>query len=335
MALIGAGGIAQAHHEGYVAAGADVVAIADPNPAALEARAKAWGINRTYRDHRVMLAEGGIDAVSICTPTAQHHPITLDAAKAGVHVLCEKPIALDLKQADAMIAACKKAGVVLMVNHQLRSHPGGILAKRLLEDGELGALTHLRLRQAHDWAGAESVRPSFATRALAGGGTLLDNGCHLFDLARHLGGDVREVFARITTRKFDIEVEDTAHVSLLFASGAIGTLETAWTATGWDEGWSLYGTLGSLEVVNRDGTPLALQRARRSPGSAWAEPDVSEHRFAGLRAHARHVQAFVQAIAGKAPVACSGEDGRAAVQLVLAAYESAASGLPVRIKRKR
>jgi predicted dehydrogenase len=332
---VGVGGVASAHQQGYAAADADVVAIADPNEAALAARGEAWGVARRYRDHRQMFADGGIDAVSICTPTALHHPLTIDAAKAGVHVLCEKPLALDLKQADAMLAACRRAGVVLMVNHQLRSHPGGELARRMLDQGDLGALTHMRLRQAHDWGGAERVRESFGSRALAGGGTLLDNGCHLFDLARHLGGEVREVFARITTRKFDVEVEDTAHVSLLFESGAIGTIEAAWTATGWDEGWSLYGTHGSLEVINRDGTPFAVHRARRSPGSTWTDPDISEHRFAGLSAIARHVLAFVRAVQGAGPLVCSGQDGRAAVALVLAAYASAHRGAPVALKPTR
>jgi predicted dehydrogenase len=76
-----------------------------------------------------------------------------------VHVLCEKPIALDLEQADEMIAACRSAGVVLMVNHQLRSHGAAALARRMLASGELGTISHVRLRQAHDWAGARAVGP--------------------------------------------------------------------------------------------------------------------------------------------------------------------------------
>jgi predicted dehydrogenase len=330
IGLIGVGGIAQMHRDGYVAAGADVVALADVHAPTLAARATAWGVARTYADYHEMLRAGDLDAVSICAPTAVHHPATLAAAAAGVHVLCEKPIALDLGQADAMIEACRRAGVVLMINHQLRSHGAAALARRMLAAGELGTISHVRLRQAHDWAGATTVGPSFATRAVAGGGTLLDNGCHLMDLARFIGGDVDDVFARVARRKFDVEVEDTAHVSLGFVSGAIGTVEVAWTGTGWEEGWWIYGSEGALEYSNRTGEPLLRHVHRTSPGTTWGDTDVTVHRFAGASPHARHVRAFVDALRGEREVACSGEDGREAVRLVLASYESAARRAPVR-----
>jgi len=332
IGLIGVGGIAQMHRDGYVAAGADVVALADVHAPTLAARATSWGVARTYADYHEMLRAGDLDAVSICAPTAVHHPATLAAAAAGVHVLCEKPIALDLGQADAMIDACRRAGVVLTINHQLRSHGAATLARRMLAAGDLGAISHVRLRQAHDWAGAATVGPSFATRAVAGGGTLLDNGCHLMDLARFIGGDVDEVFARVARRKFDVEVEDTAHVSLGFASGAIGTVEVAWTGTGWEEGWWIYGSEGALEYSNRTGEPLLRHVHRTSPGTTWGETDVTVHRFAGASPHARHVRAFVDAVRGEREVACSGEDGREAVRLVLASYESAARRAPVRVQ---
>ncbi len=312
-----------------------MVALADLHAPSLNARAAAWAVPRTYLDYRELLASGDVDAVSICAPTVVHHPATLAAAAARVHVLCEKPIALDLAQADAMIDACRTAGVVLMTNHQLRSHGAAAYAKRLLDTGELGTLTHLRLRQAHDWAGKDAVGPSFATKAVAGGGTLLDNGCHLMDFARFVGGNVRDVFARMVTRKFDVEVEDTGHVSLAFESGAIGTVEVAWTATGWEEGWWLYGTRGALEYTNRiGGEPVLRHVHRASPGTTWGETDVAEHRFAGAKPHARHVRAFVEAIRGEGPVVCSGEDGREAVRLILASYESAALGTPVRVAQE-
>jgi predicted dehydrogenase len=332
IGMIGVGGIAQMHRDGFVAAGADVIAIADLHAPTLTSRGAAWSVARTYADYREMLAAGDLDAVTICAPTAVHHPATLAAAAAGVHVLCEKPIALDLAQADEMIEACRQAGVVLMVNHQMRSHGAATLARRMLASGELGTISHVRMRQAHDWAGARAVGPSFSTRAVAGGGTLLDNGCHLMDLARFIGGDVREVFARVAHRKFEVEVEDTAHVSLAFESGAIGTVEVAWTSTGWDEGWWIYGTEGALEYSNRTGEPLLRHVHRTSPGTTWGITDVSEHRFAGISPHARHIRAFVEAVRGEREVICTGEDGREAVRLILASYESAERGLPVRAR---
>lgn len=329
-AIIGAGAISGSHFEGYRAAGVEVVAICDPDAATLRARQEEWRVGRGYESMSQLFEAGGFDMVSIAAPTAVHHPATLAAAAANVHVLVEKPIALDLKLADEMIEACQKAGVKLMVNHQLRSSGPATKARELIDAGAIGRLTHVRLRQAHDWGGMESVRPSFALRSSSGGGTLLDNGCHLADLARFLGGPPAEVYARTATLKFDIEVEDTATMSLLFESGAIGTIETAWTATGWEEGFWVHGTRGALEYSNRFGPPTLRHLHRGSPGGNWAETDVTEYRFAGAGAHVRHVMAFVAAVRGERPVACTGEDGREAMRLILAAYESAASGTPVK-----
>lgn len=331
VAIIGTGSISQSHFDGYRAAGANVVALCDVNPVQLAARASAWGVDRTFSDYREMFAAGGIDAVSIAAPTAVHHPATLAAAEAGVHVLVEKPIALDLALADEMIAACRAAGVMLVVNHQLRSSGPARKAKELVEAGAIGRVTHLRLRQAHDWGG-QGVRPSFATKASSGGGTLLDNGCHLADLARFFGGRVREVYARTATLAYDIEVEDTANVSIEFADGAIGTIETAWTATGWEEGFWIYGTEGALESTNRFGSPWLRHYYRASPGGTWDETDLTTYTFGGYKPHTAHVYAFVKAVRGEGPVVCSGEDGREAVRLILAAYASAAEGAPVRLK---
>ncbi len=320
-AVIGTGAISQRHVDGYRAAGAEVVAICDTDEAALEQRGRAWGVARRYLDFAAMFRDGGFDVVSIAAPTAVHHPATLAAAAAGVHVLVEKPIALSLSLADEMIAACAGAGVVLQVNHQLRSGGPARKAKELLAAGAIGRVTYLRLRQAHDWAGL-GVRPSFRTRASAGGGTLLDNGCHLMDLARYFGGRVADVYARAASLMYDVEVEDTAVVSLRFEDGALGTVETAWTATGWEQGFWLYGTEGALEYTNRFSPEVLRHSYRASPGTTWGQTDVTSYDFAGAGPHSRHVAAFLSASRGEGPVICSGEDGREAVRLVLAAYDS-------------
>src|SRR5690606_21405664 len=184
--------------------------------------------------------------------------------------------------------------------------------------------------QAHDWGG-QGVRPSFATKASSGGGTLLDNGCHLADLARFFGGRVREVYARVATLACDVEVEDTANVSLEFGDGAIGTIETAWTATGWEEGVWIYGTEGALESTNRFGPPWLRHFYRGTPGGTWDVTDLATYSFGGYKPHTAHVIAFVAAVRGEGQVVCSGVDGREAVRLILAAYASAADGTVVRL----
>lgn len=330
-AIIGTGNISQSHYDGYRAAGIEVVALCDLDAAALARRQGEWGVARGYADMHEMFEAGGFELVSIAAPTSVHHPATLAAAATGVHVLVEKPIALDLALADEMIAACRRAGVVLMVNHQLRSSGPANKARELVAAGAIGRITHVRLRQAHDWGGLTSVRSTFGTRASSGGGTLLDNGCHLADLARFFGGQVDEVYARIATLKYDVEVEDTAHVSLAYGDGALGVIETAWTAAGWEEGFWLYGTEGSLECTNRYGPAYLRHAYRASPGGSWDQTDVTDYRFTGASAHVRHVLAFVAAATGVGPVVCSGEDGREAVRLILTAYESAGLNAPVRM----
>lgn len=327
-AIVGAGGISEAHAAGYLAAGVPIVAVCDVVSELAAAKALKWGVERVYTDYRAMLAEGGFEVVSVAAPTAVHHPATLAAAAAGKHVLVEKPIALDIAEADAMIAACADNHVHLCVNHQLRSNGAAQQAKRLLDSGALGRLTHVRLRQGHDWGGV-GVTKSFTTKASAGGGTLLDNGCHLADLALYFGGPVAEVFGRIATLRYDIEVEDTAHLSMLYESGAMGVIETSWSATGWEEGFWLYGTEGALEFTNRYGTPRLRHSFRASPGLAWDQTDVAETVYAGAVNHTRHVLAWLAAVKGEGPVPCRGEDGREAVRLILSAYASAERGVPV------
>ena len=331
IGIVGVGAISQYHRDGYLAAGAEVVALSDPHELTLRAKQRQWDVDRAYVDFNEMFEAGDVDAISICAPTAVHAPATLAAAAAGVHVLCEKPLSLDLGQGQAMIDACREAGVVLQVGHQLRSHGAAALAKDMIDRGVVGRVTHVRLRQAHDWAGASEVRTSFATRASSGGGTLLDNGCHMMDLARYFGDDVEEVYARTATLKFAVELEDTAHVSVRFLSGALGTIEVAWTGTGWEEGFWIYGTEGALEYTNRLGEPYLRHAYRRSPGTTWGDTDVSEHRFAGDRPHWRHVRAFLETIRGEREPICTGEDGLEAVRLVLAAYESAERNAPLRV----
>lgn len=331
VGIIGAGNIARNHVEGYRTAGAAVVGIADTSPDVLARRAREWGVEHAFSDIGELLSLPGLDAVSVCTPNAAHHAATLAAAAAGVHVLCEKPVSLSLTEADEMIDACERAGVLLAIDHHLRANPAVERARAMIEDGAIGRVTFVRLRQAHDWGGATEVPLGFRTPAMAGGGTLLDNGCHLFDLARHLAGPVSEVFARTATLGFDIEVEDTAVVSLRFASGALGEVETSWTSTGWDQGFVINGTRGSLEYTERQVRPV-LRYIHRAPGDRdFGAASVTSWEHAGAGDHTRAVAAFVAAVRGERPVACTGEDGREAVRLALASYQSAAAGLPVAI----
>jgi predicted dehydrogenase len=325
VALVGAGGIALTHYKSYVAAGADVVAIAEPFEATRLTREKEWGV-RGYASLEELLALEDIEAVSVCTPNAYHFAATVTAAKAGKHVLCEKPLSMSLDQCEEMIRVAKKAGVVLQTGHHLRSNVLVERAKELIQSGAIGRVTFIRLRQAHDWGGNKAVRPSFGLLEHSGGGTLLDNGCHMMDLARNLGGNVKNLFARMATIgawETTVEVEDTSVVTLELESGALASVENAWTATGWEEGFWVYGTHGALECTNRLGPRVLRHVHRTSPGTTWDKLDETIYRFADEGGHSRAIVNFIRSIREGTPVICTGEDGLESVRLVLASYDSA------------
>ena len=331
VGVIGTGAISQAHRDGFIAAGARIVAIADISETALAVRSSEWNVDKAYTDFRELIEDDEVEAVTIAAPNAVHHPAVMAAAKAGKHVLCEKPISLNLELAREMIDACRDAGVILQVNHQLRSSGAASYVKRLIESGELGDITFMRFRQAHDWSGATTVRGVFGSLEHSGGGTLLDNGTHMMDLARFFAGPVAEVYAKMATLKYDIEVEDVAATTLQFRSGALATVESSWSGTGWEEAFWVWGTKGAVEYTNRYGKPYVRHAFRDSPGTTWGEVDLARIEFAGAPNHTRHILNFVAAVRGERDVICTGEDGLKAVRLVLAAYESARKNAPVAI----
>lgn len=334
VGIVGAGGIANAHYRAYVAAGAEIVAFADPYAPTRERREQEWGIPG-YASLDEMLKYADIEAISVCSPNAFHHEATVRAAKAGKHVLCEKPLSMSLEQCQEMIQATQKAGVVLQTGHHLRSNLFVEKAREIIESGVLGRVTFIRLRQTHDWGGNKTIAPSFGLLKNSGGGTLLDNGCHMMDLARNLGGEVKSLYARMGTLgawENPVEVEDTSVVSLEFASGALGSVENAWTATGWENGFWVYGTEGALECVERYPNAMRLRHVyRSSAGTTWDKLDETTYTFQEAGNHNREVVNFIRSIREGAPVVCTGEDGLEAVRLVLTAYQSAKSNQPLKV----
>ena len=330
VALIGAGGIANSHHKGYTQAGAVVVGFVDPYEPTRFRREAEWKI-KGYSSFAELLEKEDFEAVSVCTPNAYHAPASIEAAKAGKHVLCEKPLSMSLADCQKMIDAAKSAGVVLQTGHHLRANLLVEKTKEFISSGAIGRVTFIRLRQTHDWGGNKTIADSFGKLANSGGGTLLDNGCHMFDLARNLGGNVKSIFARTATLGFDVEVEDVGTASLEFESGALGSVESSWTATGWEEGWWVYGTDGALECTNRLGTRKLRHVHRTSSGTDWAKLDETIYSFADEGGHSREITAFISSVRNGTPVICTGEDGLESVRLVLKAYESAKLGQPLEI----
>lgn len=200
--IVGCGGISRSHATAYAHLGAaTLAALCDVDPQRLAARADEFQVPGRYADYREMFARERLDLVSVCTHAPLHAAVACAAADAGIHVLCEKPLALDPESADRMIAHCAAAGVQLAVSHQYRFTPALRLAKRLTAEGRIGALHCVREVGKGRPAGFE----------------LMEMGVHYFDdLAFFLDG-IDWIHARVTYRGREAEVGDVMHSSELCA----------------------------------------------------------------------------------------------------------------------
>jgi predicted dehydrogenase len=323
VAIIGAGNIAATHYRGYEKAGAKLIGFVEVNSELRAKREIEWAV-RGYTTMQELLENAKPQAVSVCTPNAFHLPLTLEAIQNGIHVLCEKPLSLSLEECNQMIEAAKKTGVVLQTGHHLRSNWYVQKTKQIIDSGELGKVTFIRLRQSHDWGGSGRVPDTFSTYARAGGGTLLDNGCHLMDLARHLVGNVKSLYAQISTLAYPVEVEDLALAHLEFESGALGSVENSWSSVGFEEGFWVYGTKGTLECSFTGGSARELKHYHRiSQPTEWGARDTTTYKVGNEGGHVAQIVRFLESSQNNTQPICTGEDGRESVRLVLAAYQSA------------
>jgi UDP-N-acetyl-2-amino-2-deoxyglucuronate dehydrogenase len=256
VGIVGVGAVA-AHHAEVLRREPDVrlAALWDVDPARLAARSAAWGVPAAA-DLEDLWPR--VDAVFVCTPPGHHREPTVRAAAAGKHVFCEKPIALDLADADAMIGACERAGVLLQVGTNFHFHPAYRTMWRLYHSGELGELATCWMRrlQYYPTAGWEARRAQdhWRLRAEDSGGRLFEQ-IHLVNWLRWIGGPVRRVYGRALTVAEGIAVDDCDLAVLEFARG-YGVAELALTATTVEEeSTGILGTRGGVacrgDVVRR------------------------------------------------------------------------------------
>ncbi|TAK21295.1 MAG: Gfo/Idh/MocA family oxidoreductase [Chloroflexota bacterium] len=322
IGIIGGGGIAREHCRAYRAVGgARIVAVAEVD----EARGQEFAREQNcvwHSDWRALLDRPDIDAVSICLPHSLHAAATIDAARAGKDILCEKPIATALDDADAAIAACHAAGVRLMVGHTHRFRREHIVALELLRSGAIG-----QVHQVRDviWAGREAIVPLGwrGVNVLNGGGVFMDNGIHAADrLIWWVGARPTWVAARMSRATTIVEGEDLGVALIGFANGVTATLEQSF-AVPRDAGQCDATFVGS-EGVLRVETWRGLGYARI--GEAWKAIALPE---GGLNGFDAEIAEFLSAIREKRAPSVTGEDGRAALELIQAIYRSARSGTSI------
>ncbi|MEF3309660.1 Gfo/Idh/MocA family oxidoreductase [Paenibacillus sp. GYB004] len=317
FAVVGCGGISFSHFIGIERAPeAELAAICDTNESRAAEYGSKYGV-KAYTDYGKLLADPDVEAVCLCTPSGMHAEQTIEAAEAGKHVVVEKPMAISLSDADRMIEACEVMGVKLATIFPRRMSPASQFVKKLLDEGKLGRLSlcsgyvkFYRDQAYYDSAGWRG------TWAMDGGGAMMNQGIHTIDLLQWLAGPVETLhgYARNVLR--DIEVEDTAVVSMQFKNGALGSIEATTTAFKQpDHRIVIHGDKGTIELTGDEITALdvigeTVHIPAFEPFSVV--PD----------GHAVQIRDMALAIREDRPPVVTGHDGKRSLGIILGSYES-------------
>ncbi len=310
VALLGAGWIMDYHARAVIEhPGAELVAASNWREPSLARLAARHGIPRTTTDWRELAADPAVDAAVIGTPNALHAPQAVAFLEAGKHVLVEKPMARNLGEADAMLAAAGRSGARLMVAHCWRFHDDVLALRARVAAGELGEVVKTRGYGVHAGWGPSGW---FTDPELAGGGALVDMGVHAIDTTRFLLGDPlpSRVLATVATRYGDYAVDDEAIVLVSWSNGTNSIVESGWWQPhlgGLEADTEVYGTAGYARVWDRTELPDGYQHCSQPMYSA-------------------QMAEFVEALAVGRQPRPSGEDGRVVLEVVERAYAVAREG---------
>jgi predicted dehydrogenase len=338
VGLIGCGDIAPTHAKALAEAeGARLVACMDVAEASAKSLGEEFDAAHTTSTEE-LLADPEVELVTIATPAFTHDEITEAAAKAGKHVLCEKPLAADLPGADSMIANCEQAGVSLSTCFPLRYLGAAKWLKGLAEAGALGEIIEIRLRNMGEkkesyWTGGFSGRTQTnwrKSRAQSGGGVIITNLIHHIDLARAVTGlEVTRAFCEAGTFCTSVEVEDLGLASLRYENEAIGLVEGSscfWGGSG-EHDVAVLGTKGQVRFGLWSGQAEAYvtEAAEGIPAREWVSREFTD------ATHVDFYNDLAAALRARRRPPVTGIDGRKALEVVLAIYRSADTSRPVHL----
>lgn len=334
VAILGAGFVSDIHLESYhrFVPGAEVVAVYSRSRERAQAFAAKHGIAQWYDDLDAIIQHSGCEVVDICLPNFLHAGATLKAAAAGKHVIIEKPLAVTLEEADAMIAACRQAGVKLMYAEELCFAPKYERVRHMVGEGAIGEIYMLKQSEKHsgphsDW---------FYDVNLAGGGVLMDMGCHALAWFRWMlaGARATSVYATLSTvlHKGRTRAEDNSVVIVEFENGVTAVAENSWAKHGgMDDRSEVHGTggviyadlfMGNAAIAySKNGYGYAMEKADTTTG--WSFPVFEEVFNQGYPHELKH---FIDCVQHDQQPLVTGEDGRAVLEIIYAAYASAAQG---------
>lgn len=343
--IIGCGMIAGFHSKAINdVRGAKIVACYDNVPAAADRLAKSTGCT-AYHDLKAMLADPAVDVVTIGTPSGAHMDPAVAAARAGKHVIVEKPLEITLRRCDKIISECEKAGVVLSTIYPSRFHNSSVEMKKAIDQGRFGQLTagdtYVKWYRTQEYYDSGAWR---GTWELDGGGALMNQAIHSVDLLSWLMGPVTEIRGQIALLAHKrIAVEDHAVATLKFANGALGVIEAS-TAIypGYLKRVEIHGSTGSAMMEEEDLVKwdFAKSRARDktiheqmagqiSGGGGAADPSAIGH-----HGHTKQFQDVVKAIKKGTKPAIDGHEGRRSVEIILAIYKASETGKAVSLPLK-
>ncbi|MGI8497796.1 MAG: Gfo/Idh/MocA family protein [Gemmatimonadaceae bacterium] len=334
MVLVGCGRISERHMEAIEHnPGLELVAVCDETPERARVAGERVSVP-AFTSFSAMLAETDADAAVICTPSGLHPRHGIMAAQRGLHVICEKPMATRLEEADALVRACDESGVHLFVVKQNRLNPGIELLKRAVEKGRFGRiyLANTTVR----WNRPQSYYDSAPWRGTweFDGGAFMNQASHYVDMIQWLMGPVESVSAKTATLGRRIESEDTGVVLLRFRNGALGTIEVTMLTypRNMEGSVTILGERGSVKVggtaLNRiehwefaeyddDDREAEAQRAAPNPLSVYGS------------GHRPYYENVVKVLRGEATPGTDGREGRKSLELILGIYESARTGTEV------
>jgi myo-inositol 2-dehydrogenase / D-chiro-inositol 1-dehydrogenase len=332
VGVVGTGFVGDIHvasFKGWVP-DAEVVAVASPHNADKFARER--GVPASYSDYREMLKDNEIDVIDIGIPNDLHCQVTLDAARAGKHVIIEKPLCVTLEEADQMIEACQKAGVLLMYAEELVFAPKYVRVKTLIDEGAVGE--PFLAKQSEEHPGPHM--PWFWDVNRSGGGVLLDMGCHSIEYTRWLLGKpkVKSVtaFMRTFVHKDRTQGEDHSFAIIEYEGDKVAMVEDSWAKGGGvDDRTEVYGNKGhtradllrgsSLLTYSEEGYGYAVEKAGSTRGYTFTM--FEENWNYGFPQEMQH---FINCVLGKETPRETGEDGREVLKIMYAAYQSAGEG---------
>ena len=334
VAVLGAGFIANIHLESYTrfVHDAEVVALYGRTREHAEKLAEKYGVPAVYDSIDQLFQECDVDVVDICVPNYLHHDACMKAAK---HVICEKPLAMTLEEADEMIAACESRGLKLMYAEELCFAPKYARAREMVMQNAVGNVYMLKQGEKHD--GPHSKW--FYSKETAGGGVMMDMGCHALAWFRWMnpGVAVKSVYADMKTvfHKAITDSEDNLICIVEFENGVIGVVETSWAKPGgMDDRIEIYGDKGviysdlfrgnSSLTYSTDGYGYAAEKAGSTKGWTFT---IFEEAF--NQGYPQELEHFIDCVRNEKEPCVTGKDGRAVLEMIYAAYESAGKGAKV------